>query len=544
MLIQNRTRKNMGATIGLVVALTFTIFLIGLTLFYFAQTVSGVKQLANATDAAALAGAHQILAISLTPKQVQQLPTQFQCLGVDSNGNICPTGKDSNGNPAMFNELAYNVAVVYCLAQAFTAASSDNPQDITTACNLINALNTDFAAVLDRDITNSSSIPQAASNLMAANSINNLPGQIYTNSTSAATIVPNSIQYAYYIGEDPSSGVSFPTSFYPSSNPTIINWVKQVLSNTKSSSGTYMVAAGKKFNINAITESKQFIDKNGSPLEVIAVPFRSNQLTHLVAADSAYYHSTPISDLVGNLPHNALQLSGESNAGNSESSTSNGSNTITRGASSTALDLIASSAAVANAPAQLIAPPPVSSPPVPSPPVSSPPVPSPPVPSPPPPSPSPPGVFPTPINLIHAFAYWKNNNLNISGYGNPPSSGWSKLHTVTLVVNQAFTITGKDGNFTLVPGEVFVAQSGDLNMAILQELPVTILSDSITKYDPSTTAAKAAAAIAAAEGISPPAAPPGAHWKGAAPTSPAHHRRRAAPPPPPPSPPAHHKKRR
>lgn len=211
---KNQIRQNKGATLSLAIAVTFALVVVGISLLYLTQLFSGFKQLCNATDAAALSGAKEMIAVTLNPSQVNDLPAEFKGLGVDSSGNICPTGFDASGNPALFNILAYNCCAVDCLIRAFNAAADNNPQDIATASNLISALNTKFAPVLDQDIISSPNVSQAASNLMAANSINNLPTALFKN-TLPPTLVPDSIKYGYYATLNPSGGVYFPASFIP-----------------------------------------------------------------------------------------------------------------------------------------------------------------------------------------------------------------------------------------------------------------------------------------------------------------------------------------
>lgn len=341
-----RKQRKRGAALGLVLISAVTLIIIGVALLFIIQIFSGAKQVANATDAAALAGAQQILTVTLTPSQVKALPQEFAGLGVDSNGNTCPSGYDSNGNPALYNIISYNNCAAYALEIALNAASEGSSTAIQNASTVISALNT-FASQLDQNIKNSQNIPTAAQNFMAENSVNNLPGPLLNGSTGS-NVLPGSFQFAYYASSDPAANIYFPATF-SSQNSQITNWVKKLLSNTQSQNeGPNLIAAGKPFDINQITGNTGFVDSNGKDLVIALVPFQT-QYTHLVSPSSNSYFTSSFPNMTNvNLPHNALQLVGE--AENSSSSSNNNSPEAT--GNSGGLNLIALSAAVASNPSQ------------------------------------------------------------------------------------------------------------------------------------------------------------------------------------------------
>ncbi len=352
MQLPNNYRKQTGAVLGLIAGCIIVLFIIGAAFVLFIQTVSGDKQLVNATDAGALAAAQQILTVGLTPSQISQLPNEFKSYGVDQNGVICQSGKDSNGNPAIFNEIAYNNCAGYTIQICLNAALDGSPNAISNANNVIAALNK-FAKDLDANLQASPNLANAASDIMANNSISNLPGNIFTDSQKTATLVPGSVKLAYYAGADASSNVTLPAAFI-SKDPKITKWVNSFLSKTSSTdkSSKYLAAANA-FDLNKITGQSGFAGT------IALVPFRSTQLTHLVTSQAGNNFSTSLPGIT-NLPHNCVQLVGQSNSSGAPSSGNSNSTQITNqntiiGAGNNKFNLTATSAAVVNGPQQVIA---------------------------------------------------------------------------------------------------------------------------------------------------------------------------------------------
>ncbi len=346
-------RTKAGATLGLASAVLFLFTLLGVAFFYILQLFSGDRQLANAADAGARAAARQVLAVTITPDQVAALPPEFQGLGVDANGNVCPSGKDSNGNPALFNEIAYNNCAALAIEDGFKAAASGSTTAIAGVVPMIEGLNT-FAQELTTAIQSSTGPANAATKLMQDNSIGNLPGALFGGILPKAYLKPSSLTYGYYTACNHSNQF-FPAAFM-TQNPTITGYVNQILSNTASSGGSNFIIGNQPLVLNNITNTSGFVDSNGKPLAVAFIAFQTLENTHSIDI-SSFSTTVPNSANTSSLssyylPPSAISLIGQTSPGGSGNSSGNLSNNgqPASGASNTSQNLAVLSLAVANIP--------------------------------------------------------------------------------------------------------------------------------------------------------------------------------------------------
>lgn len=174
MILFSRLRKPTGAVMALVITCLLLLALTAVSFFYIIETFSGDKQLCNATDAGALAGAQQILSVNLTKDQVKSIPNvpqEFLSLGVKPDGTV-----DQDSSTAIFDIRAYNNCASYTTYICLNAAASGTTAAITSANAVIAALNAYAFALNEKmqDSTSSSYPGTAATNFMANNPATNL----------------------------------------------------------------------------------------------------------------------------------------------------------------------------------------------------------------------------------------------------------------------------------------------------------------------------------------------------------------------------------
>jgi len=225
-------RKREGATLGLIPFVILVLALLGITFYYVAQFFGGNRQLANGTDSGALAAAKQMIAVGLTAGEVNNLPIEFQSLGVDQTGQ--PTGLNADGSPnlasAIFNVYAFNRAAGLTLLVALNAAEDGSPAAVANANNLINALNT-FGQELNNDLASNPQLSMAFENLAASNSVNMLGSQ------ASITLGNNGdLQFAKVPGEGGGqANIYFNNAIY-ANDPNLTNWIQKMTSNAGSPS--------------------------------------------------------------------------------------------------------------------------------------------------------------------------------------------------------------------------------------------------------------------------------------------------------------------
>lgn len=313
-----------GATLSLAIVLAMLVVIIGVGLFYMMEFFGGSKQLDNATDAGTLAAARQIMAISLTPDQINHtdgkgnldvISQHFKFYCVDSNNNF-PTGliTDAQGNstplfdnqgtpsnpptPTFYNIVSYNMCCMYTLYTCLNAANHNNPAEIANANNLVACLN-NFANYLSQDIANTaqlpgSTIPAAFASITEQNPTNILPswlpkslnGGFPWNNTKAmgpqVTMVPNTMHFA----RDTSYKVSncyFPASITNNWTPGELELISS--NTTNSASGQTLIKAGLPINLKDISAALV-----GS---ITLVPL-GQENTHLVSSQTfaEYYNNS------------------------------------------------------------------------------------------------------------------------------------------------------------------------------------------------------------------------------------------------------------
>ena len=339
------SRKSAGATMAFMAASVLILLLVGVAFFYIVETYSGDKQLCNSADAGALAGAHQIFAVSLSKNQMNSIPNvpqEFLSLGVKHDGSL-----DSDPTTALFNEEAYNNCAAYTVSIALSAAADPTQAAITNANNVIAALN-QFGADLIAAETNSSSTSYpgtAASNMIGANQASNLPGKLFKG---AQTSMAN-VNFGYYTGPTAASNVSLSSNVASSLDQ---NWLSQI---TVTVNGQSYLKGNTAINFSTVT--------GVSGLGTIAL-IAMEPSTHLIAGQNFITGLSNITQTVTSgslttacLPYNAISVqgtvSGQSSSNNSNGQGNGSGGPIGSGSSSSeSLTLISNSAAVTGSPAQ------------------------------------------------------------------------------------------------------------------------------------------------------------------------------------------------
>jgi hypothetical protein len=124
--MQLRCRR--GATLGLVVAFTFLLAVLGSAFYFLLQFISGHTQVSNAADAAVLSAARQIEAISISQASVRP---EFRQLGVDIN-----TGQP-DAVLGVMNIFAYNRAAGTATLIAINALEEGNQNGAINNANIV-----------------------------------------------------------------------------------------------------------------------------------------------------------------------------------------------------------------------------------------------------------------------------------------------------------------------------------------------------------------------------------------------------------------------
>lgn len=184
-------RAKNGATLGLVLAVTITIVLLGVCFFFLVRMLGGAHQTLDATDAGALGAARAIVAVP--PTADTQIAPEFQGLGVNIH-----TGQPDSMNGTM-NIFAYNRAAGAATLIAMNALEENTLTAITNANTVIDSLQ-QFADGLNKaliesgkagNITNTAfqnMISQQNVSMMGSNSATTLSGDLqFTSVTTGIT---------------------------------------------------------------------------------------------------------------------------------------------------------------------------------------------------------------------------------------------------------------------------------------------------------------------------------------------------------------------
>jgi len=168
-----KSRRNRGATLGLVAACVLALIVMGFFIFFLVNIFGGGKQVANATDAGTVAAAKNLEAVTVdlsTLSFIGSNPVELSGLGIDeTTGNPNPT-------TTLYNIYAYNravgAAILVCAnAQSEgTGAAAANAKTVVQNLQVIGqALNT----ALQSSIQPGAAAPSVASAFDTAAAANN-----------------------------------------------------------------------------------------------------------------------------------------------------------------------------------------------------------------------------------------------------------------------------------------------------------------------------------------------------------------------------------
>ena len=233
-------RKTAGATLSFVIGVIVIMTVLGVGFFFMLRYLSGAKQVANATDAGVLNAGQQMLTVSLSSTQVQNLPILFQSLGVDlTTGKTLGLNSDGNGpaTNALFDLIALNNMGTATIIIAENAAEQNTTAAIANANALI-AQYTTAANQLTQQITTSTAQASAVDTMSGLNSVNML-GRTST-SLLADSSTSNGLDYNYVSVPSAATNVYFPQNSYAQNDPSFSSLITQTKSGTKSSSGAYL----------------------------------------------------------------------------------------------------------------------------------------------------------------------------------------------------------------------------------------------------------------------------------------------------------------
>ena len=175
-----RLRQGRGATLGIVAGCVFLLTILGSVCYFLISMIGGNKQVANATDAGALAAARSLMSITVPSTT---LTSEFQELGVDLD-----TGAP-NPTSGQMNVLAYNRAAGAALLIALNANEEATSQAYSNANTIISNLKS-FGDALNTAIDNSVVVGALSANifeqvaqqnnisLMGSNSVVTLTGNL------------------------------------------------------------------------------------------------------------------------------------------------------------------------------------------------------------------------------------------------------------------------------------------------------------------------------------------------------------------------------